>query len=407
MSSPENISPLAQKTMCVMINSLAGGGAEKVVATLYPEYQNTGNQVSLLCLEKNNFYKIEGVTPIYLSNQTGSDEGGVKKLTSLISFALKLKQYITKNGVDLVQSHIYRSNYVNVLARMLGAKHKIQIVNHGMPGQYLNEGLSGKINRLLIRWLYPKADQVICPSNGMIREFVDLGVPEEKLRLIRNPFDIENLQDLSRQGMSEDEFEFDPAKKYLICVGRLQAVKRMEDIVWAFYELQKDDDKVELLILGDGEKREELAALTMRLAIGKRVHLIGQVENPHKYLTRSHAFVSASEFEGFSNVIVEAMVAGTPVISTDCESGPREILDPEIPRSSLIAPGEIEQARHGLLVPIGDIKALTTAMHRVLDDSDLQQEMSQGGLDRAKRFDKEHIATRYLEHSQEALGTSK
>ncbi len=407
MSNLEKTSPLANKKMCVMINSLAGGGAEKVVATLYPEYQKAGTQVSLLCLENNNFYNIDGVTPTYLSDQTGSDEGGVKKLSSLISFALKLKRYIKENDIDLVQSHIYRSNYVNVLARMLGAKHKIQIANHGMPGQYLNEGLSGKINRFLIGWLYPKADQAICPSNGMIREFVELGVPEEKTQLIRNPFDIEDLQELSQQEISEGEFEFEPEKKYLICIGRLQAVKRMEDIVWAFYELQKDDDKVELIILGEGEKGEDIAGLVLRLAIGKKAHLMGQVENPHKYLTRSHAFISASEFEGFSNVIVEALVAGTPVISTDCESGPREILDPEKPRAAVIAPGEIEHAQHGLLVPVGDIKALTTAMHRVLNEGDLQQTITQGGLERARLFDKTTIATRYLEHSQEALGINK
>ena len=387
-----------------MINSLAGGGAEKVVATLYPEYQKAGTQVSLLCLENNNFYNIDGVTPIYLSDQTGSDEGGVKKLSSLISFALKMKKYVTKNNIDLVQSHIYRANYVNVLARILGAKHKIQIANHGIPGQYRNEGLSGKINRWLIKWLYPKADQVICPSNGMIQEFVDLGVPEKKLRLIRNPFDIENLQELSRQDMADAEFEFETEKKYLICIGRLQAVKRMEDIVWAFYELQKDDENVELLILGDGKKGEEIAGLVLRLAIGKKVHLAGQVENPHKYLARSHVFISASEFEGFSNVIVEALVAGIPVISTDCESGPREILNPGKPRESLIAPGKIEQAQYGLLVAVGDIKALTTAMRRALDDSDLQQVISEGGLDRAKHFDKKSITNIYLEQISDILG---
>ena len=80
--------------MCVLVNSLAGGGAEKVVATLFPEYQKAGTQISLLCLEKNNFHQIENVTPVYLSSQTGSDEGGVQKLASLFSFAFKLKKYM-------------------------------------------------------------------------------------------------------------------------------------------------------------------------------------------------------------------------------------------------------------------------------------------------------------------------
>ncbi|MFC1775857.1 glycosyltransferase [Pseudomonadota bacterium] len=389
-----------------MVNSLAGGGAEKVVVTLYPEYQKAGVQLSLLCLEMNNFYNIKGVSPTYLSSQTGSDEGGFKKLSSLISFALKLKKYSAKNQIDLVQSHIYRSNYVNVLARIMGAKHKVQIANHGMPSQYGNEGLSGRINLFLIKWLYPKADQVICPSQGMINEFMQLGVPKEKLQLIRNPFDIEELQRLSKQEMIPEEFAFDPDKKYLICIGRLQAVKRMEDIVWAFYELQKSDDKGELLILGEGEKWDAIAALKMQLAISKKVHMIGQVENPHKFLARSNVFVSASEFEGFSNVIVEALAAGTPVLSTDCESGPREILDPEKTREHPIAPGCVEKVRHGLMVPVGDIKAMTKAMRQLLDEPDLKNVVSGGGKDRAAQFDKESIANKYLEQCSEVLGSN-
>jgi glycosyltransferase involved in cell wall biosynthesis len=184
---------LEGKKICVLINSLAGGGAEKVVATLYPEYLKRGLCISLLCLEESNFYDISGVSPVYLSTQTGREEGGIKKLVSLFSFAFKLKAYIKKNQISLVQSHIYRSNYVNVLSRIFGAKHKVQIVNHGMPGQYKTEGMSGKINRFLIRWLYPKADQVICPSQGMIEEFVELGVPAQKTLRIPNPFDLEAI----------------------------------------------------------------------------------------------------------------------------------------------------------------------------------------------------------------------
>ncbi len=85
-----------ENKVCVLVNSMAGGGAEKVVATLFPEYQKAGTDVSLLCLEENDFHVIDGVKPVYLSHQSGDSEKGVKKLISLFRFALKLKKYIQK-----------------------------------------------------------------------------------------------------------------------------------------------------------------------------------------------------------------------------------------------------------------------------------------------------------------------
>ena len=356
-----------------------------------------------MCLEKNDVHVIKGVTPVYLSEQTGENEGGFKKLISLVWFALKLKKYIKKNQTKLVQSHIYRANYVNVLARLMGAGHKVQVVSHGMPSQYRTEGLAGKANLWLVRWLYPKVDQAICPSRGMVDEFIALGVPAEKMQLIRNPFDLDELRSQASESMLEGEIEFDPDKKYLIAIGRLLNVKRMEDIIWAFYELQKTTDSVELIILGDGDNWQAMQALITQLAISKKVYMPGDVKNPHKYLARADVLVSASEFEGFSNVIVEALVAGVPVISTDCASGPREILSPDTPRNQTISAGNVEAVTHGLLIPVGDIKAMVKAMHQLLDNSALCKELVSGGSERVSAFDKESIANEYLKHSNTLL----
>ena len=395
---------LVTEKMGVLVNSLAGGGAEKVVATLYPEFQKANARVSLICLEKNNFYQIDNVSPNYLSSHTGNDEGGVKKLASLFSHAFKLKRYVATNRVSLVQSHIYRSNYVNVLARLLGAQHKTQIVNHGMPAQYQHQGWSGKINQALIKCLYPKADQVICPSQGMIDQIMELGVRKEKLQLIHNPFDLEKLRTMAKCSMDDGELEFDSQKKYVISIGRLQAVKRMEDVVRAFFELQKEMKSAELVILGDGDKRGFIQALISQLGIGMKVHMPGQLKNPYKYLARADILVSASAYEGFSNVIVEALAVGVPVISTDCECGPREILAPGTSREKPIPTGAVERVSHGLLVPVGDIYAMAKAMQQLLSDDALQSQLIRDGANRAQQFDKVTIAKQYAAHSQMVLG---
>ena len=384
-----NTAALNNKKVCVLINSLAGGGAEKVVATLCPEYLKAGVELS----------------PVYLSPQTGSEEGGAKKLTSLFSFASKLKKYVKDNQVDLVQSHIYRANYVNILARLFGAKHKVQIVNHGMPSQYKNEGLSGKINRYLIRWLYPKADQVICPSQGMIEEFIELGVSRDNARLIQNPFDLEEITTKAKEKLNDPNFEFDTNKKYIISIGRLHAVKRMDDVIWAFYELQKEMDDVELIILGDGDQRDAITTLMMELAISKKVHIPGQVKNPYNYLARSNVLLSASGFEGFSNVIVEALTLGVPVISTDCESGPREIMAPDTKRKKPITQGVVERVQCGLMVAVGNIHAMSDAMKQLFADENLRHELSENGPKRTTRFDKTTIASDYIKRCTDLLGS--
>ena len=122
--------------------------------------------------------------------------------------------------------------------------------------------------------------------------------------------------------IKSNEFYFDPAKRYLIAVGRLEKVKRFQDIIIALDMLGKDSLEAELIILGDGSEKSNLMALIERLNLESKVHMPGRVANPFQYISRSDILISASEYEGFSNVIVEALICGTAVIATDCESGP-------------------------------------------------------------------------------------
>ncbi len=238
---------MADKKFCVLINSLTEGGAEKAVATLMPEYQKQGADVPLVCLEKNDVHKINATGINYLSNQTGSGEGAIRKFVSLFIFAHKLKRYIRANGICLVQSHIYRANYVNVLARLMGSVHKAQLVNHGIPQQYGEGGITGRINQTLIRWLYPRADQVICPSIEMMYSLQQMGVVKEKLRHITNPVDLVDIEKQSAAPVDAELFEFQPDKKYLITIGRLERVKRTGDIIDAFSNIAGSRPEVELM----------------------------------------------------------------------------------------------------------------------------------------------------------------
>ncbi|MFT5350513.1 MAG: glycosyltransferase involved in cell wall biosynthesis [Gammaproteobacteria bacterium] len=380
----------------ILINSLAEGGAEKVVATLIPEFKQQGLDVPLICMEQNDVQKIESAQITYLSKQTGMDETFFKKFISLFTFARQLKKHIKANQVRLVQSHIYRANYVNVLAKLMGAGHKVQLVNHGIPEQYLKGGFSGSINRLLIRLLYPCADQVICPSMSMLDSLQAMGVSKGKLNHITNPVDVTKVRKMGALAISNEFFEFDSNKRYAISIGRLEPVKCTSDIVEAFATVTEVCPELELIILGSGSQREQLLKQIEQMGINERVHLFGHVDNPYQYLARCELFISASENEGFSLVIVEALALAVPVISTDCTGGPRDILAPGKPLLVPPGKGKIGQANYGVFFHAHDVTGLVRAMTTLLSDEELRAHYAEQGKLRSRDYDKVRTAGQYL-----------
>lgn len=393
--------------MCILINSLTSGGGEKVAITLCEQYKKNGINVFFVCLERDDHYTLDHKID-YLSRHTGEIKSNFIKLFYLFIFAFRLKQFLKKENISLVQSHLYRANYVNIFAKLFGSAHKAQIVNHGIVGRYETyNNLTGKINLFLTKWLYGKADQVILASKGMMFDLKRLGSFQNDLTVINNPFDIENIMHMSRDSLSKDEFIFDNSRKYLIAVGRLEKVKKITDIITAIEIIRKRSSDVELIILGDGPEKRNIEDFAKRSGMGQIIHLLGEVKNPFKYISRADILVSASEYEGFCNVIVEALISGTAVISTDCESGPREILAPGTDVRIKLKQGEIRFAEFGVLVPVGDHKSLAGAIAELLFDDNRLKHYSENGIKRAMDFDKSEIANKYISKLRSMMaGTS-
>ena len=381
----------------ILVNSLVGDGAERVAINLVRQYLRLNIEAVLICLERNDVYDATGLTIVYLSEQSGLDESGLKKLMSLFPFALRLKDRVVDEDITLVQSHIYRANYVNLLCRWLGARHKVQIVNHGIASRYKKQGLLGRVNLLLLRWLYPKADQLLCPSQGMLDDLSSLGAVCGDTRVIGNPFDVDSILQQSRGDIPAGQFVFDADKQYLISVGRLEKVKRPQDIVKALAELSNVYPQLELIFLGQGEEQSSLLSLADSLGVADKVHFPGHVDNPYAFVANADVFVSASEFEGFSNVIVESLIVGTVVVASDCPSGPREILAPASGAEKPLQAGETENAEYGLLYAVGDVRGLSQVIEQLLDDTKIRAKYENNGVERARDFDQQKIAESYME----------
>lgn len=372
-----------------LINSLTSGGAEKIVLTIINELKKENRNIELICLEENNFYDLPSNIKITYLKKNSRESSGIIKLFEIPFLSYKLKKYIEKNNIKIVQSHLYRANYINVLSNLLGSKHKSQIVNHGIASRYKIKGLLGKINLFLIKKLYTKANTVITISQEMKNDLNRLYKFNNSQLVINNPYDLNNIDILKIEEVSE--FTFNPEKIYLITMGRLIKLKRYDDVIKSLKNLPHN---IELILLGEGEEEENLKILTKELDLEKRTHFIGNVKNPFKYLSKANIFILSSETEGFPNSLIEAIACDLLVISSDCISGPREILAPNTD-SSIITKDKFQIEEFGILYPTGNIQELSNSVLCLTENNNIKIDLKNKKNTRAKDFSLEKIIIQY------------
>lgn len=370
------------KKIVILINSLESGGAERVVSNLLNIWINEYD-CYLLLIHNYKFYELDERIKI-ISLDEPKEISGFVKLLRLPILAYKLSKIIQKNKFVKIVSFLTRANYINVLSNIF-IKHKIIVNERAMPSLQYQYGLNGTINRFLIKYLYPKADLCLSNSHGNMMDLKN-NFNVTNLAYIHNPFNLDMIETMSKK-----EIEIKKKRFTFVTVGRLDKGKNHKLIIDAIKDIDAD-----LWIIGDGELKEEFQSYIKQHNLNHKVYLFGKKENPFAYISKAECFVFASNHEGFPNVLVEALACELPIISTDCQSGPREILAPNSDISFQLE-NNIELAEYGILTPIKNVDKLQEVMNLMINDESLRKNYQEKAKHRAKDFRIKKIIKQYKE----------
>lgn len=357
------------KKILFILNDLRGGGAEKVFVNIANGFKSHGLIVEMLLAEN------EGVYFDILSPDIPVHILGTK---SLLGFMKKLPTFFMEKDY----THVFTAfDYISAATiitnkRLLYKFTSIATLHYHLPYQL---SILPRANRIwlqmLNKYIIAKADKLVSVSNGVGKGFKEVVKSHNlQIKTIYNPVVEPNIYKLAEEEIEDAYKNMD----YLITIGRLSGQKNQKNLLYAFRSVLRKKPTLHLLILGVGNKEVELRNICKELLMEENVHFMGFQTNPFKYLSRAKLFILSSDFEGLGNVIIEALALGINVVSTDCPSGPSEILDDE---------------KYGWLAEVNIPEDLASKICMALENLKPASLLQK----RSKLFEKDRIVNEYLE----------
>ena len=343
-------------------DQMRSGGAERVVANLSSEFVSLGHTVNIIMVnefEGRSFYTLDDRV-VLVPVRKGSKESSVIEKISLLRRIIK---EICPDILISFQNHIHVFTFFAAFG--LSVPHIVSERND--PKQYPKD----KLTRMLRSLIFKKASGCVFQTENAKSFFPDK--VQRKSVVIPNPVVLmcEPLKPLKRE-------------KQIAAVGRLTAQKNYDLMLRAFALFSKKVPGFDLVICGEGEMRRHIESIADELGLSDKVKLVGHIENPHEIVRCSSAFVLSSDFEGMPNALLEAMALGVPAVSTDCPcGGPAEV---------------IIDGKNGLLVPVGDEKAMAEAIALIVGNPEFSSNLSENASVIRREFSIKSIAEKWISY---------
>ena len=349
------------KKIILVVPSLIRGGAERVVSVLSKEFSKY-YQVFVVIYHGPIEYEINGKL-VNLETPTGSF---LRKIKNTFHRVMKLKKLIKDISPDYIIS-------------FMGNLQPILTLNPVIVSIHIDPDFMYFYKVFLFKTVYkfPNVRKIITVSKG-IEKKLNNNYNLKKTKTIYNPID---LKLISQKLLAQKPVDFD----YILAVGRLCRQKGFDILINAFAKSNLKS-KIKLIILGEGKERKNLEKLIIELNLKKQVLLFGKVDNPFIFMKHAKFFTLSSRYEGFPVVLLEALACGTPVITTNCETGTSEI---------------IENGKNGLLVPVEDVESLKMAMDKLFYDRELYKKIKTNTRKSVERFDVKNIVKEWLKLFEE------
>jgi glycosyltransferase involved in cell wall biosynthesis len=345
------------KKIILIVPSLIRGGVERAVSILSKEL-NKFFEIYVVVYHGPIEYESEG-NLINLETPSGSLW---KKIKNTFYRVRKLKKLIKDISPNCIIS------FMGNLQPILTFK-PVVVSIHSNPDFF------HFYRKIFLKTIYKfyNIKKIITVSKG-IEKKLNNNYNLKKTKTIYNPIDLKLIK---QKLLAQKPVDFD----YILAVGRLSRAKGFDILIKAFAKSHLKR-KVRLIILGEGKERKNLEKLIDGLDLKSKVLLYGKVDNPFIYMKHAIFFVLSSRFEGFGIVIIEALACETPVISTNCETGPSEI---------------IENGKNGLLVPVEDVEALKMAMDKLFYDKELHVKLKANTRRSVKKYDIKNVVKDWIE----------
>ena len=358
-----------QRPVALFMPSLHGGGAERVMLDIAAGLVERDIAVDLVLVRASGHYR-----EIVPEQARLIDLNSHRTAASLP----KLIGYVRRERPISLMSTLVHANVIALSAMLLFRRRPRMVVR--IANTYGEELAGGSFkHRLALRLLkvmLPTADGIVCVSDG-VSEDLRSRVPSaaHKIETVYNPVVSPGLSKQSEEPVDHPWFD-DGGPPVILAAGRLTRVKDHATLLRAFAKVT-ESRPARLIVLGEGPERENLLRLADSYGMSQQVDLPGFMTNPFAHMSRASVFVLSSRYEGFPNVLVQAMACATPVISTDCRSGPAEIL---------------EDGRWGHLVPVGDWSSMADAILQTLDNPQSSEQL----VSRASVYSAATSVDRYL-----------